>query len=201
MRIHGCRPAHCLWRTFVELTALSGLRPLRPTNAGLPPLPRPRDNGQRERSAAPVFVYEGGCPFHVPDPTTNCICGFAAVRWCRINTIAKFQSPDDGTLLREITSTHVFRDQQKSPLPASHSTTSVRVLFNGVDSLFLDSVTLSVPRVTIGGSCVGTVHLKTAFPDRDLVVTLTTNQPTLADLFASVTAPASTPYCHLYSRL
>ena len=46
-----------------ELTALGGSpSAVRPTDAGLPaPLPRPRDNALlRERSSAPVFVYEGG---------------------------------------------------------------------------------------------------------------------------------------------
>ena len=85
-----------------------------------------------------------------------------------------------------------FRSTAVSPRsqPAAFNNASVRVVFTGaISSLFLDSVTFSVPRVSIGGSCVGTAHLKTAFPDGDLVVALTTSQPTLVSVPATVTVP------------
>jgi hypothetical protein len=176
-----------------ELATLGGsATSVRATNDNLPTsLPRPRDNALlREHSAAPVFLYEGGCPFHVPDPTTlNLFGGFAAVQLVPDGTLTKFVGPpDNGTLLKEKSSSHVF---QVNNGIATLSTTvasnaSVRMVFDGaLASLFLDSLTISVSRVTVGGSCTGTVHLKAAFPDGDFVVALSTNQA------AYVTIPAN----------
>jgi hypothetical protein len=176
-----------------ELAALGGSAAgVRPATVTVPSLPRPRDNALlREHSAAPVFLYEGGCPFWVPDPTTlNLFGGFSAVQVVPDGTLMQFVgAPDNGTLLRERSSAHVFVVNNGVPalstIPATNA--GVRVLFDGgLASLFLDSVTISVSRVAVGGSCTGTVHLKTAFPDGDLVVLLSTNQPTLMTVPANV---------------
>ena len=182
-----------------ELATLGGsAAAVRPTNAPMPiPLPRPRDNALlREHSAAPVFLYEGGCPFHVPDPTTlNLFGGFAAVRVVPDNTLMKFAGPpDDGTLLRESSSQEVFQITNGIPtlvhIPPNNA--SVRMVFDGaLKSLFLDSVSLSVLAVTVGGSCTGTVHLRTTF-DRDLVVTLSSSPSNFVTMPATVTVLKNT---------
>jgi hypothetical protein len=158
-------------------------------------LVRPRDNALlRERSAAPVFLYEGGCPFHVPDPATlNLFGGFAATRLAPDNTISKFVGPpDNGTLLRERSSAHVFQINGGVPMLSTTPLTnaSVRVLFDGaLNSLLLGNITFSASPVLLGSSLTGTVHLKTAFPDRDLVITLASAQPNYVTVPASVTIP------------
>lgn len=73
---------------------------------------RPRDNSLlRERSAAPVFLYEGGAPFWIPDP--NWLARFGdwnAVRVVPDGTLAVFSAiPDTGTLLREWSDAKVYR--------------------------------------------------------------------------------------------
>ncbi len=183
-----------------ELTALGGTAAgVRPTGAQIPVnLVRPRDNALlREHSSAPVFLYEGGCPFHVPDPTTlNLFGGFAAVRLAPDNTISKFVGPpDDGTLLRETSSTQVFQIMQGVPslstTPASNA--SVRVVFDGaLDSFLLGNITFSAPKVTAGLSLIGTVHLKRAVPNRDIVVALASSLPNYATVPASVTVTKNT---------
>ena len=178
-----------------ELAAVGGtVSGIRATNTTVPVnLIRPRDNGLlREHSAAPVFLYEGGCPFHVPDPTTlNLFGGFAAVRLAPNKTLSRFIGPpDNGTLLRETSSAHVFQINNGiptiSPTPATNA--GVRVVFDGaLNSLLLGSISLSVPKVTMGSGLTGTVHLKTAFPDRDLIVTLASTQPNYVTVPPSVT--------------
>ncbi|HXS14230.1 MAG TPA: hypothetical protein VN734_16135 [Acidobacteriaceae bacterium] len=178
-----------------ELTAVGGTAPgICATGTTVPvKLIRPRDNGLlREHSSAPVFLYEGGCPFHVPDPATlNLFGGFGAVRLAPDKTLSKFMGPpDNGTLLRETSSAHVFQINNGiptiSPTPATNA--GARVVFDGaLDSLLLGSLSLSVPKVTMGSGLTGTVHLKTAFPDRDLIVTLASTQPNYVTVPASVT--------------
>lgn len=178
-----------------ELTAVGGtVAGVCATGSTVPVnLVRPRDNGLlREHSAAPVFLYEGGCPFHVPDPTTlNLFGGFAAVRVVPDKTISKFAGPpDNGTLLRETSSSHVFQINGGIPTlsttPAANA--SVRVVFDGaLNSLLLGSISFSALKVTLGTSLTGTVHLKAAFPDRDLIVTLASAQPNYVTVPASVT--------------
>lgn len=75
-------------------------------------LTRPRDGALlREHSSAPVFLYQGGAPFFIPNPTVlNSFGGFGAVRVVPDNTIMVFAlPPDEGTLLREISAAKVFR--------------------------------------------------------------------------------------------
>jgi hypothetical protein len=133
----------------------------------------------------------------VPDPTTlNLFGGFAAVQVVPDGTLMKFVGPpDNGTLLRERSSSHVFVVNNGVPslstTPATNA--SVRVLFDGaLASLYLDSLTISVSRVTVGGSCSGTVHLKAASPDKDFVVALSTNQAAYVTIPANVTVPKGT---------
>jgi hypothetical protein len=162
------------------------------------PLPRPRDNALfREHSAAPVFIYEGGCPFHVPDPATlNLFGGWGAVRLAPDNTLSRFIGPpDNGTLLRERSSAHVFQITNGAPTLSATPVTnaSVRVLFDGaLDSLLLANITFSAPAVTVGGSVTGTVHLKAPMPERDVVAMLASGQPGYVSVPASVTIPKNT---------
>lgn len=73
---------------------------------------RPRDGALlRELDAAPVFVYQGGSPFWVPDPTVlQSFGGWDAVRVVPNGTLAAFVgAPDDGTLLKELSDPKVYR--------------------------------------------------------------------------------------------
>ena len=96
-----------------ELTALGGV-PTDPRKANSPvptTMPHPRDNALlRERSAAPVFLYQGGAPFWVPDPTQLMnFGGWSAVRVVPDKTIGQFAGfPINGTLIREFSDSHVF---------------------------------------------------------------------------------------------
>ena len=74
--------------------------------------PRPRDNALlRERSSAPVFLYQGGSPFQVPDPTwLDRFGGSGAVRVVSDGSLPAFAGlPAEGTLLREWSAPEVFR--------------------------------------------------------------------------------------------
>jgi hypothetical protein len=74
---------------------------------------RPRDGALlREHSSAPVYLYQGGAPFFVPNPTVlGSFGGWAGVRVVPDFTIAAFASApaDDGTLLRELSAAKVYR--------------------------------------------------------------------------------------------
>jgi hypothetical protein len=97
-----------------ELTALGGTAAdVRSTTMSDPGITtRPRDNALlRERSDARVFLYQGGAPFHVPDPAWLArFGGWQAVRVVPDNTLQQFAgAPDDGTLLREWSDAKVYR--------------------------------------------------------------------------------------------
>ena len=96
-----------------ELGALGGSAgDVRSTVAMTSGFARPRDNALfRERSSAPVFLYEGGSPFYVPDPTwLGRFGGWGAVRVVPDGSLAAFVGvPDDGTLLKEWSAPEVFR--------------------------------------------------------------------------------------------
>jgi hypothetical protein len=99
-----------------ELTALGATAAdVRPTGAAAPPVSmRPRDGSLlRERSAAAVFLYAGGSPFWVPDPTwLDRFGGWGAVRVVPDGTLGAFVGvADEGTLLREWSDAKVFRIQ------------------------------------------------------------------------------------------
>ena len=65
----------------------------------------------RERSSAPIFLYQGGSPFQLPDPTWIArFGGTQAVRLVSDGSLAAFVGlPDEGTLLREWSAPEVFR--------------------------------------------------------------------------------------------
>jgi hypothetical protein len=101
---------------LAELTALgAAAADVRPTGAAAPPISmRPRDGSLlRERSAAAVFLYAGGAPFWVPDPTwLDRFGGWGAVRTVPDGTLGAFDGvPDEGTLLREWSDVKVYRIQ------------------------------------------------------------------------------------------
>lgn len=80
--------------------------------AALPVTPRPRDGAlMRERSSAPVFLYQGGAPFWIPDPAwLERFGGWGPVRVVPDGTLAAFAGPPDhGTLLREWNDPRVWR--------------------------------------------------------------------------------------------
>jgi hypothetical protein len=108
------------------------------------------------------------------------------------NTLMKFAGPpDNGTLLREISSQEVFQITNGLPtlVHVAANSADVRVVFDGgLQSLLLDSVSLSLPGVTVGGSVTGTVHLKIAF-DRDIVVSLSANPASFVTMPGTVTVP------------
>lgn len=85
---------------------------VRPAGAAPTITPRPRDNAMlRERSSAPIFVYQGGAPFQLPDPTwIDRFGGAQAVRLVPDGSLAAFVGlPDNDTLLREWSAPEVFR--------------------------------------------------------------------------------------------
>ena len=96
-----------------ELAALGGTTgDVRAATAAPTTAPRPRDNALlRERSSAPVFLYEGGSPFQVPDPTwLDRFGGPRAVRVVSDGSLTAFAGlPDENTLLREWSAPEVFR--------------------------------------------------------------------------------------------
>lgn len=73
---------------------------------------RPRDGALfRERSSAPVYLYQGGAPFWIPDPVwLGRFGGWGATRVVPDHTVSAFAGlPDDGTLLREWSDPKVYR--------------------------------------------------------------------------------------------
>lgn len=96
-----------------ELTALGGAAgTVRSTGSAIAGIvSRPRDRALfRELSAAPVFLYAGGAPFWIPDPTwLDRLGGWGPVRVVPDGSTAVFQgAPDEGTLLREWSDPHVW---------------------------------------------------------------------------------------------
>lgn len=97
-----------------ELGALGGISSdVRPVVGATSPTTttRPRDNALlRERSSAPIFLYQGGAPFQLPDPTwIDRFGGAGAVRLVPDGTLAAFVGPPaDNTLLREWSAPEVF---------------------------------------------------------------------------------------------
>ena len=126
-----------------ELAALGGASgDVRAATPAPTTTPRPRDNALlRERSSAPVFLYQGGSPFHVPDPTwLDRFGGEPAVRVVSDGSLAAFVGlPDENTLLREWSAPEVFRimggQRRWVPNPAELATyggfPSVRVVPDG----------------------------------------------------------------------
>ena len=97
-----------------ELSALGGTaQDVRSTGKSfIPSSVRPRDGAMfRERSSAPVFLYAGGAPFWIPDPTwLDRFGGPGQVRIVPDNTLAAFAGlPDEETLLREWSDGRVWR--------------------------------------------------------------------------------------------
>ncbi|WP_089107897.1 hypothetical protein [Streptomyces hyaluromycini] len=84
---------------------------VRTAGSKLASLVRPRDGVLlRERNSAPVYLYVGGAPFHVPDPTwLERFGGWDAVRVVPDGTLATLTGPpDNGTVLREWSSPQIF---------------------------------------------------------------------------------------------
>ncbi len=179
-----------------ELAALGGA-PTDPRQAVAPmpaSFPHPRDYALlREHSAAPVFLYQGGAPFWVPDPNQLMkFGGWSAVRVVPDNTIAQFSgSPVNGTLIREVSNGAVFVCNNGTVTPAAVPATDpdVRAVPDGaIVAQLLDKVSLDYSAVLIGGSCQGRVSLKHPFAGADIVVSLSIDQPALAMLsLATVT--------------
>jgi hypothetical protein len=180
-----------------ELTALGGVTtdPRKATISVPSPMPHPRDNALlRERSSAPVFLYEGGAPFWVPDPTQlTHFGGWSAVRVVPDNTIALFAGfPVNGTLIREFSDTHVFLCNNGALTPSQTPPTSVDVRpvpDTAVRARLLDKVSFGYSSIQVGGTSPGTVSLKLPFPGADTIVTLTTSQPAAATVPATITIP------------
>jgi len=176
-----------------ELSALGGMSG--DPRLASPPMPatapHPRDNALlREHSSAPVFLYQGGAPFHVPDPTQLAkFGGWSAVRVVPDMTLSQFAgSPRDGTLLREFSDNRVFVWHSGAFIPSqvAPGSVDVRLVPDGaIQSRLLDRLSLGYSAITSGGTCPGTVSLKTAFPGADIAVALTSSDP------AAVTVPAS----------
>jgi hypothetical protein len=179
-----------------ELTTLGGTAagvmvadlPL-PTN-----VPRPRDNALlREHSAAPVFLYQGGAPFWVPDPAQLMhFGGWDAVRVVPDGTLHAFMGPPaNGTLLREFSSSKVFQVSAGAFVPSAvTSSADIRVVPDGaISAALLDRISFSVSRLTIGRSATGTVSLKSPWPDADLVVKLACSPGGFVSIPATVTIP------------
>jgi len=186
-----------------ELGALGGSNtdPRQGSAGIMPPAikPHPRDNALlRERSSAPVFLYQGGAPFHVPDPTQLMhFGGWSAVRVVPDNTIAAFAGrPINKTLIREFSDSSVFAYNLYGLALSTTSSSSpdVRVVPDGaIQGLLLDNVTLDYSTMAIGGTCHGKVMLKASFPTKDIAIALTCSQPALATIQpASVTITKGT---------
>jgi hypothetical protein len=182
-----------------ELTALGGtLLDPRQAAGQLPPgLPHPRDYALlREHSAAPVFLYQGGAPFWVPDPTQLMkFGGWDAVRVVPDNTLGQFSAPPlNGTLIREISDTGVFMcntNGSLSPSMVPAASPDVRAVPDGaISSRLLDKVMLDYSAVLLGTSVAGRVSLKAPFVGADLPISITVDQPSFAKVTpGTVTIP------------
>jgi hypothetical protein len=178
-----------------ELTALGGMPtdPRKATIAVPATMPHPRDGALlRERSAAPVFLYQGGASFWVPDPTQLMhFGGWSAVRVVPDKTIAQFAGfPVNGTLIREFSDAHVFLCSNGALSSSQTPSTSADVRpvpDTAIRALLLDKVSLDYSSIQVGGTCHGTVSLKAAFPGADMSVSLTSSQPTVATVPSTVT--------------
>lgn len=182
-----------------ELTALGGT--LTDPRAATPPMPTsfpvPRDYALlREHSAAPVFLFQGGGRFWVPDPTQLAkFGGWDAVRVVPDNTLGQFSAPPlNGTLIREVSDTGVFMCNTNGSLTPStvpSSDPDVRAVPDGaISSQLLDKVSLDYSAILIGGSVNGRVSLKAPFAGANLAVSITVDQPTFVSITPStVTIP------------
>jgi len=180
-----------------ELSALGGM--VSDPRLVLPPMPstapHPRDNALlREHSAAPVFLYQGGAPFHVPDPAQlTKFGGWSAVRVVPDMTLSQFAgSPRDGTLLREFSDNHVFVWHAGAFIPSQvpPDSVDVRLVPDGaIQSRLLDRLSLGYSAIASSGTCPGTVSLKTAFAGADIAVALTSSDPAAVTVPPSVTIP------------
>jgi hypothetical protein len=96
-----------------ELMALGGNpTDIRSTTNPAPMMTRPRDGALlRECNAAAVYLYEGGAPFHIPDPSwIDRFGGWDTVRVVPDGALSAFAGvPADGTLLREWSDPKVYR--------------------------------------------------------------------------------------------
>jgi hypothetical protein len=182
--------------TAAELVTLGGTAAgVMPADPPLPTsVPRPRDNALlREHSAAPVFLYQGGAPFWVPDPAQLMhFGGWDAVRVVPDGTLHAFMgAPANGTLLREFSSSKVFQITAGTPVPSAiTSSADIRVVPDGsLSATLLDRISFSVSRLTIGRSATGTVSLRSPWSDSDLVVNLTCSPGGFVSVPATVTIP------------
>jgi hypothetical protein len=99
-----------------ELTALGGNAATVRTDPNPTDPPsgtgEPRDGALlRDRLAPEVYVYQGGAPFHIPDPNVlEQFGGWDPVQVVPGGSLMRFtQPPVDGTLLRELSDGRVFR--------------------------------------------------------------------------------------------
>ena len=157
-------------------------------------LPHPRDNALlRESSSAPVFLYQGGAPFWVPDPTQlSHFGGWSAVCTVPDGTLPAFLgAPADDTLIREFSSAKVFRITLGVPVPATTAAAAdIRTVPDGaISAMLLDKIAFSVPRLTVGRSATGTIALKSPWPDADLKVKLDCTPGGFVTVPATVTIP------------
>jgi hypothetical protein len=142
-----------------------------------------------------VLLYQGGGPFLVPDATQLAhFGGSGAVRAVPDGSLQAFMGPPiDGTLLREFSSSQVFRIVNGLPTVTTlPSDVDVRVVPDGaIAGSLLDRITFSVPRLTIGRSATATVWLKAPFTG-DLVANLSFTPAGFASIPATVTIPKHT---------
>jgi hypothetical protein len=178
-----------------ELAALGGTSTT-PRPATPPPLSssaRPRDGALlREHSVAPVFLYQGGAPFHVPNPAQLAnFGGFTAVRVVPNKTIRVFAGfPADGTLIREFSDKGVFLCNQGALATSNTPSTSVdvRTVPDGaIRALLLEKISFGYSNLTVGDSCPTTVSLKLPFAGADTLVAVSSDQPAVATVPATVT--------------
>src|SRR5262249_46646526 len=138
--------------------------------------------------------YQGGAPFHVPNLAQLMnFGGSAAVRFVPDMTLSQFTgAPRNGTLLREFSDSHVFVWNAGAFIPSQIQAGSVDVRLvpdGAIQSRLLDKLSLDYSAISSGGSCSGTVSLKTAFPGADISVALTSSEPAAVTVPAAVTIP------------